>query len=114
MSDFVVAYFHTQNDAVTSAKKLMTCGVQRSHVKMHVDRQKAEDQLASAHDEGAVPVFLEPEAAVGIATLAESVTLSVALPNAMMINDVCSMLKDTGAYLIDVTEHNATQEYPDM
>ncbi|MBE1161511.1 hypothetical protein [Dyella acidiphila] len=45
---------------------------------------------------------------------AGGITLTVTLKDPYLTNDACSVLKETGAALIDVTHHNVTQEYPDM
>jgi hypothetical protein len=108
MSDFLVAYFHTQNEAASSANRLMTCGVPRNHVTLHADDRPAADN----DDES--EAIMAPDGTCAHVILAEGITLSVTLKDSLMINDVCSLLKESGAYLIDVTDHNVTQEYPDM
>jgi hypothetical protein len=125
MSDFLVAYFHTQLEAVTSAEQLLAYGVERDKVTIHVPGQPATglDGVNAkppaghklAHADIAAPSYdLRSEEPQEAPPLSGSTTLAVALKDRISINDVCSVLKDTGAYLIDVTEKNVAQEYPDM
>ncbi|GLQ51958.1 hypothetical protein ACFFJT_14235 [Dyella flava] len=125
MSDFLVAYFHTQREAVTSANKLLAYGVERDKVILHVPGEPATrlDNMKSApaadealvHPHIAQPSYdLRSEEPQEAPQLSTSTTLAVALRDHASINDVCSVLKETGAYLIDVTEKNVAQEYPDM
>jgi hypothetical protein len=136
MSEFLVAYFHTQRDAVTSARKLQTCGVQRERMAIHGPRESAtDDGLARAAPAVSVPshalqagaftdvepmpaepVITEPRAIepAEIPGLAASTTLTITLNDRPPIDDVCTVLKDAGAYLIDVTERNIARQYPDM
>jgi hypothetical protein len=107
MSDFLVAYFHTQLDAVTSAKQLLAFGVQRERVTLRVEGHKTSENKPDATSGSSREVS-------GHADLAGSITLSVTLIDSMLINDICAALKGTGAYLIDVMEQNVTQEYPDL
>jgi hypothetical protein len=108
MSDFLVAYFYTQMEAASSVERLLSCGVQSNQVTLHVmDRPEA-------GNDGTSDMIMVPDGTAAHAFLEEGITLNVTLKDSVMINDVCTVLKDTGAYLIDVTEHNVTQEYPDM
>ncbi|MBE1161846.1 hypothetical protein [Dyella acidiphila] len=114
MGDFLVAYFHTQLEAITSANKLQAYGVQRERVTIHVPEQAEFDASASPQDVAAPSYDLRTEEPPEAPPLSGSTTLAVALKDHNSINDVCSVLKDAGAYLIDVTEKNVAQEYPDM
>jgi hypothetical protein len=138
MSEFLVAYFHTQLDAVTSARKLQTCGVQRERMTIHAPRESTNDDgpasLATEANAKGAP-GKPPEHAhlpqgnafsdftdieqgdvepTEIPGLDASTTLTITLNDRPPIDDVCTLLKDAGAYLIDVTERNVAQQYPDM
>ncbi|MBE1161521.1 hypothetical protein [Dyella acidiphila] len=111
MSDFLVAYFYTQTEAVMSAMKLMAYGVQRSHLKMHVEnRATFECRPAATYSKGDSPVALEAAAMPNMDSSTENVSLRVMLTNSVMMDNVCSMLRDTGAHHIDVVEHHVEQE----
>lgn len=117
MSDYLVAYFHTQMEAVTSAKKLQAYGLQRERVTIHVPAGNDAEADPSTHAQLDItePSYtLRAEQPPEAPPLSGSTTLAVALKDHNSINDVCSVLKDAGAYLIDVTEKNVAQEYPDM
>jgi hypothetical protein len=110
MSDFLVAYFHTQSEAVESAEKLLACGILRKHVTLHVANRPEAD-----NDDGSPQIpDPGPDGPPGATLWSEGITLSVILKDPVTITEVCSVLEETGAYLIDVTEQNVTQEYPDM
>jgi hypothetical protein len=125
MGDFLVAYFHTRLEAITSAKKLMAYGVQRDRVTIHVPEKPAKE-ADSTHSSSSPDDNLKHRDAAETSydmiseepperpLLSGSSTLAVTLKDHASINDVCLVLKDAGAYLIDVTEHNVAQEYPDM
>jgi methyl coenzyme M reductase subunit D len=123
MSEFLVAYFYTQLDAVTSARKLLTCGVQRDRMTIHGPQEPDTVAASSAqttkasHTRRSVaePAHaLQGEEPMDIPGLNASTTLTVTLNDRPPIDDVCTVLKDAGAYLIDVTERNIAQQYPDM
>jgi hypothetical protein len=133
MSEFLVAYFHTQLDAVTSARKLQTCGVQRERMTIHAPRESTNDDgpASSATADGVTrergtasehapqgEEFTDIERGdiepTEIPGLDASTTLTITLNDRPPIDDVCALLKDAGAYLIDVTERNVAQQYPDM
>jgi hypothetical protein len=125
MSDFLVAYFHTQLEAVISAKKLLAFGLERDKVTIHVPGKPAmglegvhsttsSDHKSGQQDIAATSTILPAEESPEPPPLRGCTTLAVALKDRISINDVCSVLKDAGAYLIDVTEKNLAQEYPDM
>lgn len=102
MSDFLVAHFHTQLDAVTSAKQLLAFGVQRERVTLRVEGHKTLENKPDATSGSSREVS-------GHADLAGSITPSVTLIDSMLINEMCAALKGTVAYLIDVMEH---ERYP--
>ena len=118
MSDFLVAYFHTQGEALASARKLLAYGLRSERVSIHVPGKPSttlDDDVAhrdieeSSRDFDCMSNELIDNAALGASTM-----LSVALRGyAFIVVDVCRMLKDAGAYLIDVTEQNAIQECSD-
>jgi hypothetical protein len=112
VSDFLVAYFRTQLEAVTSARKLLACGVRRERVTLQIPN----GQLQRADGNGGEykSSLHQAQQPAEHSALARSIMLSVTLEDAVPMNEVCSVLKEQGAYLIDVTEHNVTQEYPDM
>ena len=114
MGEFLVAYFHTQMEAVTSAKKLAAYGVQRDRVTIRVPGKLAMGIDRKSQTADAAHDLRSEEPPVIPLPLNNSTTLAVALKDSASINDVCSVLKDAGAYLIDVTEKNLAQEYPDM
>jgi hypothetical protein len=116
MSDFLVAYFHTQGEALASARSLLAYGLRSERVSIHIPGKPSttlDDDVAHRDIEESsrdcMPNELIESAALGASTM-----LSVALRGyAFIVVDVCRMLKDAGAYLIDVTEQNAIQEYSD-
>lgn len=107
MSDFLVAYFHTPLDAVTSARQLLAFGVQRDRVTLRVEGHKTLENEPNGASRSS-------SEAMGPADLTGSITLSVTLIDSILVNEVCAVLKGTGAYLIDVMEQNVAREYPDL
>lgn len=126
MSDFLVAYFHTEVEANASAEKLLAHGIHQDQLTLYPEREANTSPIDDALSalSSVAPVTLAeivnpiPEMISGPSAeappLAGSATLTVVLTDPVSVNDVCSVLKDSGAYLIDVTEKNVTQEYPDM
>lgn len=116
MSDFLVAYFHSQGEAFASARTLLARGLRSERLSIRIPGKPAttlDDDVAHRDIDDASrdnPSNEQPENAVAGA----GTTLSVALRGyAFIIVDVCLMLKEAGAYLIDVTEQNAIQDYSD-
>jgi hypothetical protein len=125
MGDFLLAYFHTQLEAVASAKKLVAYGVRRDRVSVHLQGDLSAEHgsaNSASFSDSELPQGDLPGSSSGLISneplekqlFNGSSTLAVTLKDHASINDVCLVLKDAGAYLIDVTEHNAVQEYPDM
>jgi hypothetical protein len=101
--DFLVAYFRTHSEAVNSAEKLLAHGLQRDRISIHVPGEEA-TELESVGALSKIP----PEWPFS----GGSTILSVVLKRHASVDDVCLVLKDAGAYLIDVTEQTTMPEYP--
>jgi hypothetical protein len=116
MSDFLVAYFHTQGEALASARKLLAYGLRSERVSIRIPGRPSttlDDDVAHREIEDASRDNTPDEPAQSASTDAGTM-VSVALRGwAFIVVDVCLMLKEAGAYLIDVTEQNAIQEYSD-
>lgn len=125
MSDFLVAYFHTQSEAFASVKQLLAHGLRRERVSIRIPGKPAialdgTEAILSSSEEFACSGNEERPRVGASAVPAESAppgagtVVAVTLKGyAFIVVDVCLMLKDAGAYLIDVTEQNAIHEYSD-
>jgi hypothetical protein len=109
MSDVLVAYFHSQLEAVNAAKELLMHGIQRDDLKLHV----ADRAETKCHGRHLVVINAAADGSQVPVVRANGITLSVVVKDGTNGDDLRALLAVMGAYFMDVPTRNAAQASPD-